>query len=107
MKIRRDLPHRSRAVELDVQIPRARNLDARDTLNIGGTQLRRKLRSDYAWGLAQPLRQLKRDRQSKLAHGDLRRLFDDKLRQRYIVFFEKNALDPGQKLLLNCAIHAC
>ena len=59
-----------------------------------------------AWRFPQPFRQLKRNRQRKLAESDVRRLLNRELRESNLVFCKQDGLNARLKGELNCAIHA-
>lgn len=58
------------------------------------------------WSLAQPLGELKGNRQRKFSKRDARRLLDGKLSESNIIFCEQDCLDSRLQRELNCSIHA-
>ena len=68
------------AIEIDVQVPVRRGLDARDAVD--RAERGRELLRDRARRLAQPPRQLEGDRRREIAELALGRILDRQLRQR-------------------------
>ncbi len=91
MLVQRHARRKRRAVQLDVQIPRARDLHRSHAIK--ARKLRLQLRRDRPRSLLQPLRQLERDRQRQLAELDLRRLLHRERLHLHAILHAKDLLN--------------